>query len=78
MFLKGYNFDFNYNFLNCDVYVSLKVVLIFVNTEDPEKTICCKFRKFSRGFYFRKTLHWRSFVKIKSSQNGHITLSFTY
>ena len=34
-------------------------------------------RKFSRGFYFRETSHMRSFVKIKSSQNGEITLSTT-
>ena len=31
-----------------------------------------------RGFYFRETSHRRSFVKIKSSQNGEINLSFTY
>ena len=30
----------------------------------------------SRGFYFRETSHMRSFVKIKSSRNGEITLSF--
>ena len=35
-------------------------------------------RKFSRGLYFRKTSHMRSFVKIKSSRNAEITLSFTY
>ena len=29
------------------------------------------------GFYFRETSHMRSFVKIKSSQNGESTLSFT-
>ena len=34
-------------------------------------------RKFSRGVYFRETSHRRSFVKIKSSRNGEITLSFT-
>ena len=36
-------------------------------------------RKFSRGYYFRETSHshMRSFVNIKSSQNGKITLSFT-
>ena len=27
--------------------------------------------------YFRETSHLRSFMKIKSSQNGEITLSFT-
>ena len=31
----------------------------------------------SRGFYFRETSHMRNFVKIKSSRNGEITLSFT-
>ena len=36
-----------------------------------------RFRNFSRGFYFRETSHMRSFVKIKSSRNGEITLSFT-
>ena len=34
-------------------------------------------RKFSRGFYFRETLHMRSFTKIKSSEKGEIILSFT-
>ena len=34
-------------------------------------------RKFSRGFYFRETSHMRSFMKIKSSRNGKITLSTT-
>ena len=33
--------------------------------------------KFSREFNFRETLHMRSFVKIKPSQIGDITLSFT-
>ena len=33
--------------------------------------------KFSRRFYFHKTSHMRSFVKIKSSQIGEIALSFT-
>ena len=28
--------------------------------------------------YFRETSHVRSFVKVKSSQNGKITMSFTY
>ena len=37
-----------------------------------------KIRKFLQGFYFRETLHMQSFVKIKSSRNGKITLSFTY
>ena len=27
--------------------------------------------------YFRETLHMQSFAKVKSSQNGKITLSFT-
>ena len=35
-----------------------------------------KIRKFSRGLYFRETSHMRSFVKIKPSRNGKITLSF--
>ena len=30
------------------------------------------------GFYFHKTSHMRSFVKIKSLRNGEITLLFTY
>ena len=34
-------------------------------------------QKFTRVFYFRETSHVRSFVKIKSSRNGEITLSFT-
>ena len=34
-------------------------------------------RKFSRGLYFRETLHIRSFVKIKFTRNGETTLSFT-
>ena len=33
-------------------------------------------RKFPRGFYFRET-YMRSFVEMKSSQNGEITLSIT-
>ena len=36
----------------------------------------CKFGYF-REFYFRETLHMRSFVKIESWRNGEITLSFT-
>ena len=31
-------------------------------------------QKFSRGLYFRETSHMRSFVKIKPSRNGKITL----
>ena len=34
-------------------------------------------QKISQGFYFDKTSHVRSFVKIKSLQNAEITLSFT-
>ena len=34
-------------------------------------------RKFSREFNFREASHMRSFVKIKPSRNGVITLSFT-
>ena len=34
-------------------------------------------RKFSQGFYFRETWHIQSFVKIKSSRNVEITLSFS-
>ena len=37
----------------------------------------CKFRKFSRGFYFCETSHMQSSMKIKSSRIGEITLSFT-
>ena len=33
--------------------------------------------EFSRCFHFRETLHLRSFVKLKPSKNGEITLSFT-
>ena len=33
--------------------------------------------KFLRGFYFSVTSHTRSFVKIKSSRKGEITLPFT-
>ena len=33
--------------------------------------------KFSQGFYFYETSQMRSFVKIKSSRNGEILLSFT-
>ena len=36
----------------------------------------CKFRNFSRGLYFRETLHMQSFMKIKPLQNGKITLLF--
>ena len=36
-----------------------------------------KIRNCSRGFYVRETLHMRSFVKIKSSRNGELTLLFT-
>ena len=37
----------------------------------------CKFGKKSRGFYFHETSRLRSVVKIRPSQNGEITLSFT-
>ena len=38
----------------------------------------CKFEKFSRGLYIRETSHdMQSFVKIKSSRNGKITLLLT-
>ena len=40
----------------------------------PQVTYC-KFGNFREGFIFAKL---RSFVKIKSSQNGEITLSFTF
>ena len=33
-------------------------------------------RKFLRGLYFRETSHMQSFVKIKPSRNGKITISF--
>ena len=36
-----------------------------------------RYCKFSRGLYFRETSHTRSFVKIKYSRNGEISLSFT-
>ena len=39
--------------------------------------IYCKFGNFSEGFYFRETSHMRSFVKMKSSRNADINLSFT-
>ena len=37
----------------------------------------CKFGNFT-GFYFHETSHMQSFVKIRPSRNGKITLSFTY
>ena len=37
----------------------------------------CKYCKFSLGLLIRETSHMRSFVKIKPSRNGEITLSFT-
>ena len=42
-----------------------------------ENVCLLQIRKFSRGFYFRETSHMQSFVKIKSSRNVEITLSFT-
>ena len=47
----------------------LTVKLVFV-------VVLLFIRKLSPGFYFRETLHMRSFVKRKSSQNAEITLSF--
>ena len=37
---------------------------------------CTVNRKFSPNFNFRETSHMRSFVKIKPSRNGKITLFF--
>ena len=37
----------------------------------------CKCRNFREGFISAKTSHTRSFMKIKSTQNGETTLSFT-
>ena len=39
--------------------------------------IYCKFGNFREGFIFAKLRIMRSFVKIESSRNGEITLSFT-
>ena len=40
-------------------------------------TCYCKFRNFREGFYFHKTSHMRSFVKIEPSRYVEITLSIT-
>ena len=37
----------------------------------------CKSGNFREGFIFAKTSHMRSFVRIKSSRNGEIILTFT-
>ena len=37
----------------------------------------CKFGNFHRGFIFREISHMRSFVKVKSLQNGETIRSFT-
>ena len=55
----------NYSISCCDWWFVLAFSVLWI-------------RKFSREFYFRKTSHMRSFVKIKPSRNGKITLSFTY
>ena len=39
-------------------------------------TYTVNFEIFPRVFYFRETSHMRSFVKIKSSRNDKITMSF--
>ena len=47
---------------------------------EGEGVLCmqyCKFGNFREGFIFHETLHMRSFMKIKSSGNGEITLLFT-
>ena len=38
---------------------------------------CCSSYTVNSGVYFRETSNMPSFVKIKSSQNAEITLSFT-
>ena len=47
---------------------------------DKAQMIPCHFllliRKHSREFYFRETSHMRSFVKIKPSRNGEITVIY--
>ena len=42
----------------------------------PGRQILLKIRKFSQGLYFRDTCQMPSFMKIKPSWNGEITLSF--
>ena len=68
---------FKSNFIICFpvLQIVLVVLLCFL------KQTCCKYNcncKFGNlGFIFRETSHMRSFAKVKSSQNGKITLSFT-
>ena len=50
--------------------------IIFGRTFYEFDDLVLSIRKFSRGIYFRETSHMRSFVKIKPSRNGKITLSF--
>ena len=40
-----------------------------------ERFVYCKFGNFRHGFIFAKTLQMRSFVKMKPSRSGEITLS---
>ena len=46
----------------------------WVSPRDNDTTVNWEFL---RGFYFCKTSHMRSFMKIKSSQNAEITMLFT-
>ena len=60
---------------NTATSVRLKLILhVISNLSSMKWKKYCKFRNFSKGFIFAKL---RSFVKIKSSRIGEITLSFT-
>ena len=72
-------------------YESLHVILVFKSTfltsmltyqsvlesNNFARVFILYIWKFLQGFYIRETWHMQSFVKIKSSQNGKITLSLT-
>ena len=62
--------------------VDLESHAFYKRVENLEKvpcTVCyCKFGNFSEGFIFAKLcIYMQSFMKMKSSQKGEITLSFT-
>ena len=52
------------------------IYILFITMFGVKGIRYCKFGNFWRGLYFRETSHMRSFVKIKSSRNDKITLSF--
>ena len=54
--------------------IGLSVSFVAVAAEIVSNTVNSKF---SREFYFHETLHMQSYMKIKSSRNGDITLSVT-